>query len=170
MRSFVLTQTYDATARQVMDAMVHPDLNTFLAARIPDLKERVELSRSASGDQLDRKTRCIPNPDRIPEVARGVVKPEMVGWVEDAHFDFSRNAVKVAITPNGFRDVFRFVGGIHVTPQGAGCVRRVEASLEIKMFVVGRFVEDYLIEEIRRNMEAEGEALRAFLPRVSGQA
>lgn len=168
MRSFVLSQTYAATPRQVMDAMVHPDLNAFLVQHIPDLRERTELSRHVQGDLLDRKTRCIPNPERIPEVARSVVKPEMVGWVEEAHFDFSRHTIKVGIVPNGFRDVFRFKGGMEFVPAPGGCTRKAEASLEIKMFVVGKYVEDYLIEEIRRAMEQEGEALRAFLPRALG--
>ncbi len=53
-------------------------------------------------------------------------------------------------------------------PAPGGCTRKVEASLEIKMFVVGKYVEDYLIEEIRRAMEQEGEALRTFLPRALG--
>jgi hypothetical protein len=163
MRSFVLSQALPFPPAEVLDAMLHPSLDAFLLPRLADLQDRRELSRVTRGGVVERKTRCVPQPSKIPDVARGVVKHEMVAWVEEARFNLAQRVVAVDVVPNSFRDVFRFKGTIRVDPQGMGSVRRVEAQLEVKMFVVGRYAEDYLIEEIRRNMLAEGDALAAFM-------
>lgn len=163
MRSFVLNRAYPFPPRDVLLAMLHPSLDPWLLREVTDLQERAELSRQARGDVVERRTRVVPRASKIPEVARGVVKHEMVSWVEDARFDLGRGVVSVGITPQGFRDVFRFKGSIRVDASADGCVRRVDAELEVRMLVVGRYVEDWLVEEIRRNMEAEGQALASFM-------
>lgn len=164
MRSFTMTHSYDVDPRALMDAMLDPELNAFLSdGRVPDLKSRKELSRTEERGTIVRRVHCVPVP-KIPEVAKSVVKPEMIEWVEEARFDVNRGLITVDIIPAGFKNVFHFKGSMRVdpTPQG-GSVRRADAELTIKMLVVGKYVEDYLIEEIRRNMDAEGEALKAFI-------
>ncbi|MBI5495074.1 MAG: DUF2505 family protein [Deltaproteobacteria bacterium] len=162
MRSFVLQQVFPVPPAEVMQAQLHPGLNAFLLTRVPDLLERTELSRTTRGDVVELRTRCVPAP-RIPEVARAVVRPELITWVEEARVDLVRGQIRVDITPAGFRDIFRFKGAIQVTAQGTGSLRRVEASVEIRMLFVGGLVEDYLVQEIRRNMAAEGDALVEFV-------
>ena len=163
MRSFVLSQNYPLVPQEVLAAMLNPALDAFLVQRIPDLQERTEVSRVTRGDLVERKTRVVPQASKIPEVARGVIKHDMVGWVEEARFNLAQRVVTVDILPNSYRDVFRFKGTVRVDPSGDGSVRKVEGQLDIKIFIVGRYAEDYLIEEIRRNMQAEGDALAAFM-------
>jgi len=168
MRTFTLMHTYDVAPAELLAAMLDPALNAFLAGRVPDLQSRTELDRREERGLIIRRVHCVPVP-KIPEVARSIVKPEMIEWIEEARVDVPRGLVTVHITPSGFKNVFSFKGTIRVDalPQG-GCVRRADAELGIKMLVVGKYVEDYLIEEIRRNMDAEGNALREFLLQRGG--
>jgi hypothetical protein len=148
-----------------MEALLDPRITALLQERLPDLEKRVELGRTRSGNVVERRVHCVPIP-KIPDAAQAVVKPEMIAWVETARFDLDAGMVDVQIRPAGFRNVFSFQGHMRLEPTGQhACIRRVDAVLEIKIFWVGRYVEDYLVEQIRRNMEVEGEVVREFLDR-----
>lgn len=162
MRSFQLQQHYPFQPSEVMGAMLHPGLHAFLEHHVPDLRSRTELELSRRGDTVERKVRCVPSTP-IPDAARHLVKPEMITWVEEARFDLSRDTVSIQIIPAGFRHVFSFVGRIVLEADPGGCRRKVTGEVTIRMPVVGKIVEDYLIEEIRRNMDAEGQALGQFM-------
>ncbi|MEW5849581.1 MAG: DUF2505 domain-containing protein [Myxococcota bacterium] len=169
MRTLVLNQSYDVPPSVLMDALLHPQLDAFMAERVPDLQSRTELRRVERGNVVERAVRCVPVP-KIPEAARHAVKPDMIQWVEESRADRSTGVITVRVIPDSFRSVFDFQGTMRITPQGSGALRRVEGQLTIKMLLVGKLVEDYLIEEIRRNMEAEGEALREFVRTVARAA
>jgi hypothetical protein len=163
MRSFRLEQDYDATPLQVMDAMMHPSMHHRLVAMLPDLESRQELRRRDDGDVATWDVLCVPRP-RIPGAASHVVTPEMITWEEHARLTRSRRVAEVTVTPASFRTVFRFQGTVtfNQTPAG-GCRRVVEGRLWVRIPFVGGVVEDYIVSLIRQNMEAEGEAVRAFL-------
>lgn len=169
MRTFVLNQTYDVPPAALMEALLHPDVDRFMAANVPDLQSRTELKRTERGSVVERSVRCVPVP-KIPEAAQHVVKPDMIQWIEESRADRMTGVISVRVVPDSFKSVFDFTGTMRISGTPGGSQRRVEGQLSIKMPFVGKLVEDYLIEEIRRNMTAEGDALRVFLATVARAA
>ncbi len=157
-----MTHVYPLPPRALQEAMLHPAMDAFLSGRLPDLEKRTLLELTRSGDHVVRRVRCVPVA-RIPEAAQAVVKPEMITWVEEAHVDLVRGHADIRIALNGFQDVFSFRGEMSFLPHRLGCERHARGELGIRMFMVGRLVEEFLGGLVEKNMHAEAQALAVFV-------
>lgn len=162
MKTLSMRHNYPLAPRALLQAMLHPGLTPWLETRLPDLESRTELGRTVQGDTVLTRVRCVPVA-RIPEVAKKVVRPEMITWEEHAQINLAAGTVVVNIKPAGFGEVFSFRGHMRVTATDTGCVREAQGQLEIRMMLVGRLVEDYLGNLIESNMREEAAALGTFI-------
>ncbi len=87
-------------------------------------------------------------------------------YVEDSVFDKAARTWSWTMTPNVLQDRLRNTGILRVEPSGPGQVTRVaKATVEAKIFGVGRMLEELLEKEMRAGWDASA----AFLnQRVAG--
>ena len=104
----------------------------------------------------------------IPPAARRVVSEDMLTWHEDTRFVPAEHTIYWSIVPLSakFREILDAKGIWKLTPHSYGAkmgTRRViEGTISVKMTLVGKIVESFLAEELKKNYDVEPDIQRRF--------
>src|SRR6266542_834403 len=127
---FEIDDTFAATVEELEALLDEPELYPRMARALPNI-ERIELLDEAERDGvMRRRVRYTPSreaAERIPAIARGRLRPEMMVWVEESCFWRSEHRLEYSVMPNipeewrgqfTSRGEFRFSEGAE--PDGGG--------------------------------------------------
>lgn len=140
-----------------------PELIKMLAGmpafRSRDLVDRKDLG----GGVIEWRFKVVAGGD-IPASARRVVSEDMLTWHEDTKFVPSEHTIYWTITPlkEKFREIFSGKGIWKLIPQGQGTRRIIEGEITIKMPIVGKVVEQFIVSELKKNYDVEPDIQRKF--------
>lgn len=140
-----------------------PELIKMLAGmpafRSRDLVDKKDLG----GGTVEWKFKVVAGGD-IPASARRVVSEDMLTWHEDTKFVPAEHTIYWKITPlkEKFRDVFSGHGIWKLIPQGQGTRRIIEGEITVKMAIVGKIVEQFIVNELKKNYDVEPDIQRKF--------
>ncbi len=141
-----------------------------LLRELPGIAAAELLSEEERHGVLHRRVRFTPaaalRGDGIPSYGRGLIKPEMLIWVEDSRFVRAAHRIDYTVEPNlppKWRDRFTSQGSFHFLEAGAHVLRRVEGELRVHVAVLGRLAEAFLVGELKQGLAREAAALRRLL-------
>lgn len=145
----------------------HPELIAMLGAmpafRSRDLVEKKDLGGGTTGWRFK-----VVAGGAIPPAARRVVSEDMLTWHEDTRFVPAEHTIYWSIVPLSakFREILDAKGIWKLTPHSYGAkmgTRRViEGTISVKMTLVGKIVESFLAEELKKNYDVEPDIQRRF--------
>ncbi len=103
---FEIDDTFAATVEELEALLDEPELYPRMARALPNI-ERIELLDEAERDGvMRRRVRYTPSreaAERIPAIARGRLRPEMMVWVEESCFWRSEHRLEYSVTAAGWR-------------------------------------------------------------------
>jgi hypothetical protein len=167
----------EGPVRGAAPAQVYAILRDELPKLVPYLDNVAaidELKRTpgAAGPQVLNRWRA--DPGQVPSVVRGLLKPEMLQWLDHAAWDDAGQHVDWRIEPAVFAGLYRCSGRNRVVeaPGGARIVISGELIVDagaipgVPRLLAGRVVpalESYLVERMRPNMASLGVGVERFL-------
>ncbi len=167
MRRFTVENEFAASVAELEALLDSPALHERLQRAMPAIDAIEPLERLEDEREVRRRVRYRPNVDgKIPAFGRGVVKPEMLAWVEESVWDKAAHRYRYRIVPNlpaAWRDRFDSHGSYQLTATARGVHRLIEGEIHVRVPLVGGLVERMLVKEVEQNFRAEAEALRRFL-------
>jgi hypothetical protein len=88
----------------------------------------------------------------------------MLTWHEDTRFVPKDHTIYWTITPLNprARELLSSSGTWRLIPKGEGTQRIIDGEVVVKVPLVGRAVEAYLVGELKKNYEVEPDIQRAF--------
>jgi Protein of unknown function (DUF2505) len=134
-------------------------LSRMPAFRSRDLVERKDLG----GGVVNWRFKVVAGGD-VPASVRRVLSEEMLTWHEDTRFVPAEHTIHWTITPLNARaqEVMSSRGTWKLLPKGEGTKRIIDGELTIKVPLVGKVVEAYLVGELKKNYEVEPDIQRGF--------
>lgn len=143
----------------------HPELIEMLDA-MPAFRSRELVSEEDLGGGRKKWRFKVVAGGEIPPAARKVMTEEMLTWHEDARFEPAEHCIHWTITPFKMADKFDCKGIWKLTPRGEGTHRVIEGELTIKVPLVGKVVEQFIVGELKRNYDVEPEVQAKFYRRM----
>lgn len=155
----------------------HPELIAMLGAmpafRSRDLVEKKDLGGGVTGWRFK-----VVAGGEIPVAARKVVSEEMLTWHEDTRFVPVEHTIYWTIVPLSarFRAILDAKGIWKLTPHTfrdqtgrdqtggdkTGTRRVIEGTIHVKIPLIGKIVETFLAEELKKNYTVEPDIQRKF--------
>jgi hypothetical protein len=161
---FVIEQRLRASPADVQDMLLDP---TFLAARaeLPKLGDSEVLERTQDAETARLRVR-MRFTGELSSAVTAVVDPAKLTWIDDATFDFTQHAARHEILPDHYPD--RLSAGYDDTLRAAseGARRQLLGELKVRVPLVGRRVEQVIVDGMRDYAEGEAALLNDFLRRA----
>lgn len=160
---FEIVHEFDIPLDALELAVISPSLCQKLATRLPNV-ESVEQKEHLLGEaRLDRTWSYRANV-KVPAFARSYITPEMMAWEERTTYDIKRHTSDWTITPNvkpAWQKYFMARGRYTLASIGSGRTRRtVSGSVELRVRVVQKVAEKFIVSEMKKSFDAEAETLR----------
>lgn len=148
----------------------HPELIEMLkgmpAFRSRDLVERKDLP----GGETFWRFKVVAGGE-IPGPARKVLSEDMLTWHEDARWVPREHTIHwdiVLLAPK-IRDLVESKGTWRLQPAGAGTRRVIDGAVTVKMPLVGKIVEQFLVGELKKNYQVEPDIQRRFYAQMKAR-
>ncbi len=163
MQSFTVSHKYDVSSDVLFDTLTDPAIDRYLVEHIPEVKSRELVETREEGDIVERTVKASLNPT-IPGFVRSIVSADMFVWKEVLTGNKKTKTIDMTISPIKMADKFKFTGRIEVkdTPDGGSC-RDLVGKVEVLIPIVGKTAEKFMVEELRKNMVLEGNAVAEYL-------
>jgi hypothetical protein len=158
---FELDQRFRADPSDVADAFADPELYTLLG-ELPKLGKPEVLTRTSDGDVVEMRIRYAFTGE-LSSAVRAVIDPAKLTWVEEATHDLAARTVRFVLVADHYRDRFRCSGSYRLDPSGDGTIRHTEGDLQIKAPLVGRRVEQAIIDGLREHLDAEVQVVERLI-------
>ena len=164
---FTMTHVFDVERATMEKHLNDPELLE-MAREIPNLKGRelVEYREEAKLRIWKFRNAAL---GEIPANARLYVKPEMLAWTEESTWDPDTHAFTWRTVPSHFSEILSAEGTWRLEEAGAKTRRVIDGELRVKLPVVGRVVEQFIIELVKANFTAEAEVQRRFYAKIKGR-
>ena len=161
---FDIEQTLHASPSDVQDMLLDP---AFLAARaqLPKLGDSEVLERTQDAATARLRVRMRFTGD-LSSAVTAVVDPLRLTWVDDATFDFTQHAARHEIQPDHYPDRLSAGYDDTLTAAGDGARRQLLGELKVRVPLVGRRVEQVIVEGMRDYAAGEAALLNDFLRRA----
>ncbi|PKN45374.1 MAG: hypothetical protein CVU59_09235 [Deltaproteobacteria bacterium HGW-Deltaproteobacteria-17] len=161
---YEIRQEFDATAGQVISAMMHPEVAAFLTGHMKSLREMELLERTETDDTIVRRVRYRIQPV-IEKIGPKKIPPEAFEWVEQSTFDKKRRVMTYKNIPTKAKiaKMFENHGEIRITDAGARCTRIMSGELKIHFPLLGSVAEKMIYKKAAEILEEEAAALRLFM-------
>jgi hypothetical protein len=145
-----------------------------LVPYLPNVRSIQTQSRHEDGDKVELANLWQGSGDDIPAIARGVLKPEMLSWIDRACWTESDHTCRWRIespvlkdsiqchgtttfTEDGSRTRVRITGDLSVNAKGIPFIPKLLASKIVPV------VERYIVSAIRPNLTSVAGGVDAFL-------
>lgn len=158
--------------------MVLHDRFTDLPAYLPNVLSIREVERRAPDSDGSVRTvhRWQADPELIPKIARTFLKPSLLEWVGDAHWQPASGQVNFVFSSDHFAGLYSCDGTFRIVTRGAGCDIRIDVRFDVypeRLPGVPKWmarraapvVEQTLVSAVRPSLAALPQALTHLLPR-----
>lgn len=153
--SFKLEHEFPSVPLEIFEQYLnHPELNTLLA-KMPSFKSRelIEAQTLKNGEQ-HWCFKVTAGGDLPPAISK-IVSPETFTWLEKSRFVPKEHAIYFSIEPTMVKGKFESNGKWTHLKQKNGTLRVLEGDMTVKIPFVGKIVENFLLNEFKRNYEVE---------------
>ena len=161
---FTLEHNFPEIPVDIFEAHLnHPDLIKKLD-KMPAFRSRDLVSKTENGDgSTTWRFKVVAGGD-VPPAVRKVLSEDMLTWHEDTKFVPSEHTIHWTITPLTERaqKLLAAHGIWKLIPDGKGTRRIIEGNIDVKVPLIGKVVEAYLANELKRNYDVEPDIQRAF--------
>ncbi|MEW6202300.1 MAG: DUF2505 family protein [bacterium] len=122
---------------------------------LPNLAGREDLERWEDERYAHARIRVLAV-GLIPKEVRHILKPKMLTWIEESVYDKLNHTFEWKIIPYYFRQYVECRGTYKYIDEGNSRMRReIEGMLNISAPVFGRLIEQYIIQHLKKNFDAE---------------
>lgn len=142
-----------------------------LVAGMPNLESRELLEEKEEGGVLKRKVRYM-GCGQVPKIARKVIKPHMLSWVEETVFDKNNHTYEFRCIPHYFADRIENGGKCRLIQDGKNRTRReIEGYFNIRLpSLTRKMAERLLMRYVKDNMEKEAGIMNEYIRKTAGSA
>ena len=143
----------------------HPELNKMLA-KMPSFRSRdlVEEKKDSSGE-IVWKFKVVAGGEIPPAVSK-VLSPDMFSWWENSKFLPKEHAIHFSIEPIAANGKFAGNGQWKLSKNGKGTKRVIEGEMSVKIPFLGKIVETFLVNELKKNYEVEPQIQAQFYEKM----
>ena len=143
----------------------HPELNEMMS-NMPAFRSRelVETQKMNSGEIIWRFK--VVAGGEIPPAVQKVLSADMFSWWENSRFVPSEHCIHFNIEPVVAKGKFEGGGRWQLYEHGKGTRRVIEGEMNVKIPFVGKLVEGFLVNELKRNFEVEPEIQSKFYAKM----
>jgi hypothetical protein len=121
------------------------------------------LEEKVTDDTVERRIEVQPLVENVPAPIKKVLG-DRFGYVEQGTLDRKRNLYRFRIVPSSMADKTHISGEMRTERLGDRRVLRVvEFEIEVKVFMVGKLVEQKTIDDTRASYEKMATFLRQYL-------
>lgn len=164
--SFKLEHEFPSVPLDVFEKYLnHVELNQMLAS-MPSFKSR-DLIEEQTLDSGERHW-CfkVSAGGELPPAVSKIASPELFTWLEKARFIPKEHALYFTIEPLTAKAKFEGSGKFSFSHNKNGTLRVLEGNMNVKIPFVGKIVETFLINELKRNYEAEPDIQSRFYAKM----
>lgn len=139
----------------------HPNLNDALDA-MPAFRSRTLENERDLGDGVTEWSFRVVAGGQLPKPAQKIVKGDMLSWLEVSKFVPSEHCIYWRIEPDAFKGKFEGSGTWKLEDKAGGTRRTIEGTISVKIPIVGKIIEKFLVEEMKKNYDVEPRLQREF--------
>ena len=118
------------------------------------LKTRDEFENIDDGRYIRSRAR-VTAVANLPAAVRVFVKPEMLGWIEEAVFDKQQHFWEWNILPYHFREHITCRGRMALVPRDGGMTRVTEGYVDLRFPVLGDLMEIFVVDGLKKSLDHE---------------
>ncbi len=161
---FRIEQRFRANAADVGRALSSVDYLTTAMAALPDIGRPEIRSHRVVGGTAHLKLEYRFG-GSLPSVARRVIDPSKLSWIEETSIDASRWTAVFAMTPTHYSSFFRCQGTWQLVERAGGTTRVIEGDLKVNSPVpfVGGQVEKAIVSGLRERLAEEPPLLERWV-------
>jgi hypothetical protein len=141
----------------------HPELIAMLGG-MPAFRSRDLVDKQDLGDGVVNWKFKVVAGGEIPSSARRVVSEDMLTWHENTKFVPKEHTIYWTIEPlkDKVKDILAANGIWKLIPQGDHTRRIIEGTITVKVPIVGKVVEQFIANELKKNYDVEPDIQRKF--------
>lgn len=139
-------------------------LNAMLADGL-DFDERTLLSHKQTLGSVEWEFRVKKTGD-LPAAIKKVLKADAFSWHERSRFVPSENCIYWEIIPEFSAIKFRGEGVWRLSSKNHGCSRVIEGKVTVDIPLVGKMVENFIVNELVKTYEIEPRIQEQFYAQV----
>ena len=161
MTPFRIVHTFAADPARYWKLFFHEPFNVALYERIK-VKERKVLDWKETDGTIVRSIKIVPARD-LPGFIKKLVGGDL-GYVESSTFYKDKDSMDVVVEPTLFKDRTTVKARYWIEPAGEGKLKRTfEGSIKVDMPLVGKKVEQFIIEDMTRGYEITTQMMNEWL-------
>lgn len=141
-----------------------PKLNQMLEEGL-DFTERKLIKRVEHPDSIEWQF-IIKKSGDLPPMIEKVVKGASISWLEDSVLKKSENCIYWRITPQNSPLKFSGEGSIKLSAHKNGCKRVIEGNISVSIPLVGKVIETFIANEMKKSYEIEPQIQNKFYASV----
>lgn len=143
--------------------MFDPDFNRRLykeELKFPDWKV---LEQKDDGKTIRRKVHIDPPVTGLPGPVKKAVGDKF-SYVEDGVYDRATRTYTFHVTPSAMAEKTKTTGTLKTEKLGdKKCARLADIKVDVKVFMIGGMVEDWIIGDLKSSYEAAAKFTRTYL-------
>jgi hypothetical protein len=121
------------------------------------------LDQKVTDDTLERRVEVQPLVENLPSAVKKLMG-DRFGYVEEGKLDRKQNRYRFRVIPSAMPDKTHISGEMRTERTGdARCRRIVEFSVEVKVMMLGKIVEQKTIDDTRASYDKMAVFLRQYL-------
>lgn len=137
-----------------------PKLNRMLEEGL-DFSERKLISTKESPTEIKWVFR-VKKSSQLPKAIQKIVKDETFSWEESSRFVRKENCIYWEIVPDSKIFKFHGEGVFRFKPVGKGVKRIMEGEVSVEIPLVGKMVENFIVNELVKSYEIEPTIQKKF--------
>ena len=161
---FRIEQRFRATVADVGRALTSVEYLTASMAELPDIGRPEVRSHRVVGDTTHLALEYQFG-GSLPSVARRVIDPAKLSWIEETTIDASQWTAAFAMTPTHYASFFRCQGRWQLVARAAETTRVIEGDLKVNSPIpfVGGQVEKAIVSGLRERLAEEPPLLERWV-------
>lgn len=144
----------------------HPDLNKKLAG-MPAFRSRELIETKTTSDGGTEWRFKVVAGGNVPPAVQRVVSEDMFTWHETSRFSPSEHCIHWNIEPIQTKVKFSGGGTWKLSEAQGGTHRVIEGEIKVGIPFVGKLVEGFIVNELKRNYEVEPALQEEFYSNVN---
>lgn len=168
--SFTLEHDFPGISIELFEKHLnHPDLNEKLA-EMPAFRSRdlIEEKRLKNGE-IHWSFKVVAGGD-IPPAVQKVISKDMFSWVENTRFVPDEHCIYWSIEPLISKGKFEGKGTWLLESTKKGTRRTIEGDISVKIPLIGKIAESFIVNELKRNYEVEPKIQQTFYNKMKKSA
>lgn len=152
------------TLKKFVAHLNDPMLNDMLIEGL-SFEERTLVKKEKNGDEITWQFQ-VKKRSELPPIIKKVLKSDAFGWSETSRFVPKDHCIYWRIEP--LTKIVKFFGeGVwRLKAKNQGCVRTIEGEVSVEIPLVGKVVEEFIVNELIKSYDIEPSIQEQFYAQV----